>query len=214
LNLDDVLIFALTEPLSYTKWRSSARNLLKENKGTLANATFNEHHKRLLEAKIVVSKKINGREKEFRINDFGHEKYISLKNGEAIDGILKDSERILKVFSSNPSGEKPSWLDDSWASEAPIYKIKFLLSFQQHLSLVTNGRKLPKIHHSTIKENIKKCNLAIKNYFTAYRKLDKDHYDRIFASLFNHTLDDVLDDKLYPTFWKTAQEKQNRKSKK
>jgi len=214
LELDDILIQALSQPRNYSEWYITSLNLRRENNETLSRSTFNKSYQRLLEDKIIVSKDINGREKEFQIRVDEKERYLSRKEDEKIiQKLLDDSKKVLKGFSNNFSNVKPTWLDDPLASEVSIYKINHLLLIQKRMSLVSNRGKIPKIHDTVIRRSIEKCDLAIKNYFKAYDKLDKDLCNRIFASLLHESKREIFDDKLYPTIWKAVEKRQNKKSK-
>jgi hypothetical protein len=68
MNIDEAIILALNEPRNYTNLRREARRIRKDHKESLSNEGFEEAMKRLRKDKVVVKKKISGRELEYSLN--------------------------------------------------------------------------------------------------------------------------------------------------
>ena len=97
---------------------------------------------------------------------------------------------------------KHSWINDSNATDVPIFKINSLLLIQKRISLLLNSNRLPTVYISILDRLIKKSDVSMKNYFKAYGKLDNDFNDRIFASLIHQSNKELNDDRSYPKIWK------------
>jgi hypothetical protein len=199
MNIEDILIQALDEPRSYTQWYQEATRLRKENQQSLSKTTFNDAKKRLENENIIFSKEINGREKQFSINENFKKIYKSiLKRENLVNEQLiaaKNLVDIVNLLDRHYHKEKKYFAKDKDLYEYLVFNIHQITLSQGFLSLHSSLLGKSNLVRKKIEEIMKKSNLVLETDFKYARQLSPNLFSRVYFTVNNRISDEINKEK-------------------
>lgn len=181
MDVHTSLVFALNKPRSYTEWYYEATRIRKEHGETLSKATFNKAKKELEESGFIISKNIDGREKEFSIVPDKKTLFTSFKKVEdeipelveIIDQFKKSDKEFLVVLIQNPD-----FID------LVISSMQLVLEVQKYFSMYHNSHLCLPVNKTSAKRSIESCNEILNKSFQILNNIDNDFANRVYVSMY------------------------------
>lgn len=205
MNIEDILIQALDEPRSYTQWYQEATKLRKEKQQRLSKTTFNEAKKRLENEDLIFSKEINGREKQFSINEdkdlIIFYKTI-LKTENSINAYLTGAMNLLeivKLLNEYHPRSKKLFANDKGLYESLVYQIHEIILIQGSLALQSNFFEKSDLTRSKIEELMRTSNLTLEYFFMFSRQLSPNLFYRVYLAVNNRISNEINKEKSPPS---------------
>lgn len=192
MNVQDILIQALNEPRNYTQWYREAVRLRKEREQTLSKATFNEAKKPLESQRLVISKKVNGREKQFSINPDRIVDYKAIKDIEQeAKKTLARIQRLLEDQMKMDEKTRKYLVNSEDIFETFAYEIHQKLLRQSWFSLMLNEIPNSDLRRPVLEECIKILNATLESMRSYLDRLDFNLVNSIFSVVGNRIVSEM-----------------------